>query len=186
MTIQLSLPDADEAGQVRRWYLPITDQASRSTDFEYHVTYGRFLGLGTSFAESHASSVPHPGGFVSRGVRCNACRWFETRIFRELVLPDGVEDLDALVDSAFTERDVRLGEYVMHFAGLSIVDGEVPLCRVETTRSPFTVVESMTTRRVTASGGPEAFIAKPAATALAEAAANDRQLAEAYVDRAVS
>lgn len=185
MTIQLSLPDADEAGQVRRWFLPITDLGSRSTDFEYHVAYGRFLGLGTSFTESHSANASHPGGFVARGIRCNACRWFETRIFRELVLPDGVDDLDALVDSTFTERDVRLGAYVMHFAGLSVVDGEVPLCRVETTSSPFTVIEAMTTRRVT-SGGPEAFIAKPAAHALAEAAANDRQLADAYVNRAVS
>lgn len=182
MTINLALPAADVAGDVRRWYLPVTPDGSRSSDYSYYVTYARFLGVGTSFTATHA---PHAGRFVDRGVRCNACRWFEARIFRELVLPTDVAELGDLVAAGLTVDDVDLGPYVLHFVGMSVVDDEVPFCRVETTASPFTVVESMTTRRTT-ERGPEAFIAKPAAHALAEAAAYDPQLADAYVNRAVS
>jgi hypothetical protein len=182
MTINLALPHADVAGDVNQWYLPVTPDGTRSADYGYYVTYARFLGLGTSFTASHA---PHERRFVDRGVRCNACRWFEARIFRELLLPAGVDDLAGLAAVGLTAADVELGGYVMHFVGMSIVDDEVPFCRVEQTTSPFTVVESMTTRRTT-ERGPEAFIAKPAAHALAEAAAYDRPLADAYVNRAVS
>lgn len=178
MLIQLPLPDVTETGQVRRWFLPLKEVGSHSTEFEYHPTYARFLGMGTSFTEHHTD---HPGRFVDRRTRCNACRWFETRIFRQVLLPPGVASLEDVDDP----RTVRVGDYVLHFAGMSIVDGEVPLCRVETTGSAFSVVELMTTRRVT-DRGPEAFIAKPAAHALAEAAAHDRDLADAYVNRAVS
>lgn len=183
MTTNLALPDADDAGTVRRWYLPLTPEDRRVDDLEYHVVYARFLGVGTSFTATHTRHVER---FVPKGVRCNACRWFEARIFREVVLPDGVDDLTELAASGLSERDVRAGPYVMHFAGMSIVDGEVPFCRVETTTSPYSVIESMTTRRTTVDRGPEAFIAKPAAHALAEAADNDRQLADAYINRAVS
>lgn len=183
MTTNLALPDAEEAGTVRRWYLPLTPDGQRTDDLEYHVTYARFLGVGTSFTATHTR---HDGPYVSRGVRCNACRWFEARIFRELVLPDDVGDLSELAARGLSERDVRAGPYVLHFVGMSIVRGEVPFCRVEVTTSPYTVIEAMTTRRTTAERGPEAFIAKPAAHALSEAAGNDRELAQAYVDRAVS
>lgn len=181
MTINLALPDADDAGQLRRWYLPIMPPGDRHGEFEYHVTFARFLGVGTSFAEQHTG---HPNDrFVDRGTRCNACRWFETRVFRELVLPPDVDDVASLdLEEATT---VQLGGYVLHSVGMSIVDGEVPRCKVDTTSSPYSVIELMTTRRMT-DQGPEAFIAKPSARALAEAAAKDRDLADAYINRAVS
>jgi hypothetical protein len=190
MSMNDLLPDASLAGQVRRWFLPINAEARdrrdhgvrdvRTTDVEYYQPYARFLGLGTSHTEAHQD---HVGEFVTRGVRCNACRWFEARIFRELVLPDGVGSLDELDDA--DARQVTLGEYVIHSAGMSEVRGEVPFFRYETTRSPYMVIELMTTRRTT-DRGPEAFLAKPAAHALAEAVEFDVALREAYVNRAVS
>lgn len=190
MTINLALPEPDEAGQVRRWYLPLREAGARDDEYRYHVTYARFLGMGTSHTASHTASVPHPDGFVARGVRCNACRWFEARLFRELLLPPGVDDvaelaeLTSVVGESSSPR-ARLGGYVLHSVGMSVVPDEVPFCRVEETTSSFSVVELMTTRRVTEQG-PQAFIAKPAAYALAEASARDSDLADAYVNRAVS
>lgn len=178
MTTELLLPDADDAGQIRRWYLPVNDRGSRSDDVEYYRTYGRFLGVGTSHAPQHQ---PHAEPFVSRGVRCNACRWFEARVFRELELPAGVDDVAQLDQPA----QARLGNYVLHFAGMSIVDGEVPFYRYETTSSPHMVIEHMTTRRLT-ERGPEVFLAKPSAQALAVSANFDRELRDAYENRAVS
>lgn len=186
MTIDLALPTAEDTGQVRRWYLPLRAAGDRQDELQYHVTYARFLGVGTSYSPIHAPNVPHPGGFVPRGVRCNACRWFEARVFREVLLPEGVRSLDELVaEGTDAASRVQLGGYVLHSVGMSVVDGEVPFCRVEETRSAFTVVELMTTRRVTDQGA-QAFIAKPAAYALSEAAAKDPDLADAYINRAVS
>lgn len=187
MMIEPALPTADDTGQVRRWYLPVQSTGyprddERDDELEYMIVYARFLGVGSSQASTHARGAPHPDGFVTRGVRCNACRWFETRVFRELLLPDEVNDIADLVGDEVALRRVQLGNYVIHSVGMSVVDGEVPLCSVAETRSPFTVVELMTTRR----GGTEPFIAKPSARALSEAADNDPQLADAYVNRAVS
>lgn len=185
MTINLALPTREDAGQLRRWYLPIKPPGDREEEFQYHVTYARFLGLGTSFAETHSGHRDRE--FVDRGTRCNACRWFETRVFRELVLTLGGQDVESLATDDLRDAlaDARLGDYVLHSVGMSIVDGEVPYCKVDVTTSPFSVVELMTTRRVT-DQGPQAFIAKPAAYALSEASGRDRDLADAYINRAVS
>ena len=178
MTTEPLLPDASDAGLVRRWYLPVNETDRQAREPEYYVTYARFLGMGTSHVTVHSA---HDEPFVTRGRRCNACRWFEARIFRELVLPDGVDDLGDVSDPA----TVSLGDYVVHNAGLSIVTGEVPFYRYETTRSPHRVIEAMTTRRLT-DRGPEVYLAKPSAAALAAAAALDADLEDAYVNRAVS
>jgi hypothetical protein len=178
MSTNTLLPDAELAGDVRRWYLPVDAvDGARSDDPEHLVLYGMFLGLGSSRTDAHQ---PHRERYVPRGIRCNACRWFEARIFRELLLPAGVDDLAQLTDPG----DARPGDYVVHSAGMSIADDEVPLFRYETTGSPFMVIELMTTRRRTDSGS-EVFLAKPAARALAEAAQYDAQLREAYIQRAV-
>lgn len=179
-SIDMLLPGADDAGTTRRWYLPLNNEGrGRDAEVEYYTTYARFLGVGSSHTERHQD---HNGRrFVERGVRCNACRWFEARIFREVILPDGVDDVTDVQDPS----DVRLGDYVLHYAGLSIVDGEVPFCRYDTTPSPHSVIELMTTRRTTAIG-PQVFLAKPAAHALAVAAEFDAKLRDAYVNRAVS
>lgn len=181
MTTQPLLPDVSDAGLVRRWYLPLNQEPGSTDDTPHLAVYARFLGAGTSHTESHSRSAPHPGGHVPRGVRCNACRWFEARIFRELVLPDGVDSLDDLDD----DTTVQTGEYVVHYAGMSIVSGEVPFYRYETTTSPYAVIEGMTTRRST-DRGPEVYLAKPSARALAEASGYDVELRDAYENRAVS
>lgn len=171
------LPDASDAGLVRRWYLPVNEDDRRDLVHSYE-TYARFLGMGTSHVVAH---VAHDEPYVPRGVRCNACRWFEARIFRELTLPDGASALDDVADA----DDVRLGDYIVHSVGGTVVPGEVPLYRFEEAASPFSVIELMTTRRLT-DRGPEAFLAKPSAAALAAAAGFDADLARAYVQRAVS
>lgn len=186
MTTDKLLPSASDAGQLRRWYLPVREAGlPAGTEPEYYVTYGRFLGLGTSHIELHTDHIyetdDHPAmPYVRRGERCNACRWFEARIFREVDLPDGVERVEDLDDPT----QARLGAYIVHNAGMSIVPGEVPLYRYETTRLPLMVIELMTTRRVSDSG-PQVFLAKPSAHALASAATFDAELREAYLDRAV-
>lgn len=187
MSTNTLLPAVDDAGDVRRWFLPIQGTASLEdrNDADFIATYARFLGMGSSFTVDHTGHRfrrPIPSEFVRRGERCNACRWFEVRVFRELILPAGVTSIRQLTEPS----DVDLGEYILHYAGMSIVTGEIPFYRYETTASPYTVIESMTTRRNTPDRGSEVFLAKPAARALAEASANDRQLADAYVNRAVS
>lgn len=178
MTTELLLPTASDAGRVRRWFLPVND-ANSQVELEYYRPYARFLGLGSSHTPEH-SDQPHPGGFVTRRLRCNACRWFEARIFRELVLPDGNDEDDELPPTT-----AELGAYVVHNAGMSIVPGEVPLYRYDTTPSPDSVVELMTTRRTTDDGSPRVFLAKPAASVLAAASVFDPQLRDAFRDRAV-
>lgn len=177
------LPDIDQAGDVQTWYLPVKGSSTDpldTSDVDVYRTYARFLGMGSSRTSVHQN---HPRTrYVRRGDRCNACRWFEIRIFRELELPPGVESIERVLDPA----QVRLGNYIMHSSGMSIVDGEVPLMRYEATASPFQVIESMTTRRVTTESGPQVYLAKPAARALAEASGYDQQLADAYINRAVS
>lgn len=185
MTTELLLPDATDAGRVRRWYLPVNEVAGGDPDQEsnYYITYARFLGLGTSHTSNHSDHRTRDhdrSEYVRRGERCNACRWFEARIFRELELPDGVASLEELDDPT----QARLGQYIIHNAGMSIVPSEVALYRYEVTSSPYMVVELMTTRRVT-DGKPQVFLAKPSAHALASAAEYDPALRGAYLDRAV-
>lgn len=183
MQIQKLLPGASDAGAVRRWYLPLSNEGSvRDADPEYYTTYARFLGVGSSHIDRHANHVGDEP-FVRKGVRCNACRWFEARIFREVELPDGVERIEDVTDE--NKDQVRLSDYVIHYVGMSVVNREVPFCRYETTPSAHMVIESMTTRRTT-ENGPVVFLAKPSAHALAAAAAFDELLHDAYINRAVS
>lgn len=190
MQIQKLLPGASDAGTVRRWFLPLNNETSgRDAEVEYYPTFARFLGGGSSHTERHQDH--HGQTWVPRGTRCNACRWFEARIFREFELPADLDlDVEPSDDAGHDAllpdpRDLRLGNYVIHYAGMSIVDGEVPFCRYETTPSAHAVIESMTTRRTTESG-PVVFLAKPSAHALAVAAAFDVDLRDAYENRAVS
>lgn len=186
-SINLALPGADDAGITRRWYLPTNnDDGGRNAETKYDIVYARFLGVGSSRTDRHINHATNGRGvvterFVKKGVRCNACRWFEARIFRELRLPEGVEEVAQLTDPA----QATPGDYVIHYAGMSIVDGEVPFCRSETTPSAYAVIESMTTRRTT-ENGPVVFLAKPAAHALAAAVEFDAKLRGAYENRAVS
>lgn len=152
------LPDTSRVSQVDRWALPIRDAGVLEL-------YGRLLGVSSSRRVEHmghaADTVPGPY------VRCGMCRWFEARIFRELLQVDTPTD-----------------RFLVHFAGRSAVPGETIRPRYEYASSALEVVELLTTRR--ASPGQEPFLTAPAARVLAQASGFDDELREAYLDRAVS
>lgn len=116
----------------------------------------KFLGLATSRRNHH-----HPGrSYVLQDRTCGGCRWFEPRIFRE----------------AGGQR-----RYLVYLAGMTIVPGESPRIRYEWALSGHEVVEILTTRR----RDEDAHLSKPAALVLAQAAAFDSELNDAWVNRAV-
>jgi hypothetical protein len=182
--IALSVPNYQQLGEVSRWYLPLPNRDDEDGDMEYYRTVARFVGFGTSWTDNHWG---HRERFVPRGNRCNACRWFEIRIFRELDIEPTDVAPNADLERQFrdAERAGELGDYVVYKAGMSIVPDEIPYVRYDKISSPFEVVEALTTRRHTDSG-PQAFITKPSAMALASGARFDVELADAYVNRAVS
>jgi hypothetical protein len=211
--ISLQLPEYRRIGEVRRWYLPLPTRVAavaadehdsdldktivddttapelpvangEDVDIDYYRMIAKYIGHGSSWTDNHWN---HREEFAPRGSRCNACRWFELRIFRELdVDPNDVSpDTDLTELYQRTNRNDQLGQFVVYKAGMSIVDGEIPYCRYDLISSPHEVVEALTTRRLTDSG-PVAFITKPSAMALASAARYDEDLESAYVNRAVS
>lgn len=119
---------------------------------------GRFLGMSSSQRTGHNDRVPHPGGFASAGDQCQTCRWTEIRIFR-------TDD----------------GWYVIHRAGHSIVPDELSRYQFTRVRTAYEVVESLTSR----TNGVASLHRRPA-MALAQAAAYDVPLRDAYENRAVS
>jgi hypothetical protein len=181
--ISLSVPNYERIGDVGRWYLPLPSRDDDG-DMEYYRTVARFVGFGSSWTDNHWG---HREEFVPRGSRCNACRWFEIRIFRELDVDPATVSTDADVVQLFRDATDahELGDYVVYKSGMSVVPDEIPYCRYDKISSPFEVVEALTTRRHT-DNGPQAFITKPSAMALASGARFDVELADAYVNRAVS
>lgn len=205
-----ALPGLDLVGQVDTWAL-----ATGSASLSVHA---RFLGYSTSHRADH--NPRHAGQPYAptrrrgeRGqMRCSACRWFESRIFREV---DGQR------------------RYLIHLAGMSVVPGEATRASHEWVRSGYEVVEALITRRReprqparcpvcdgtglvsrppgTAGdqrgygGAPttrtygcqscdghgvlfseESFLTQPAARVLAQAAGFDHEIHDAYVNRTVS
>lgn len=121
---------------------------------------GRIIGAGTSESRDHN----HPGDYMTPGIasgerrlKCSACRWQETTIF-------------------VTDDD----RFVVHTVGRSIVPGESDRHRVTFTSSAYEIVEVLTVK-----GNKEPFLPDPSARALAQAAAVDDDVQEAYVNRAV-
>jgi hypothetical protein len=124
--------------------------------------YARFLGFSSSYQPQH---YDHVDAFAQFDERCRACRWFEPRIFREV-------------------NDQR--RYLIHRTGCSSVPGEVMLTAHEWVRSPHEVIEALTTRRRNRRTGDRTpYLTQPAARVLAQAAAYDKDLTLAYIDRAV-
>lgn len=155
--VVVNLPTVRDVGRVALWVLPTSDGAD-----EVRID-GQFLGVSSSCANYHQ----HPGGeYATLGKKCRACRWFEPRIFRE-----------------------RAGErrYLVHRTGRSIVPDELTLTSHEWVRGPYGVIESLTTRRRDPStGSRDPYLTYPAARVLAQAAAYDDDLEQAYIDRAVA
>jgi hypothetical protein len=122
--------------------------------------HARFLGVSTSYVAHHNHSTDRA---ARSDERCRACRWFEPRIFREV----GGQQ-----------------RYLVHRTGRSVVPGEETYTSHEWVSGAHEVIEVLTTRRNGQRSVP--FLTHPAARVLAQAASNDRQLSNAYVNRAVA
>ena len=124
--------------------------------------HGIILGSATSEDKQHN----HPGDYLPASAQpaggkrpsCSACRWFAVALYDD------------------TDTD----EYVVHTIGRSIIPGEIDYARVSRTQSAYEVVEILTVRQKGA-----VFIAAPSLRALAQAAALDDDIRDAYINRAV-
>lgn len=158
MTTHDTLPGPDDVNTHGRWKLPVIEG-----EIPVSVT-GLFIGMASSRRSGHNTRVPHEyrGRFSRPGPEsnCSTCRWTETRVIRE----DG-------------------GGYAVHILGLSLVPGETLRCTrgVVRVRTAYEVVESLTSR---VAGG--AHLTRTPAMALAQCAAYDVPLRDAYENRAVS
>lgn len=132
-----------------------------------HTFNGRIIGAGTSEAQHHnhaedwlapsSPAAPDTAGALPRRRKCSACRWLETTLYR-----------------------TAEGKYVVHTIGRSIVPGEIDYIRVTFTPSAYEMVEILTVK-----SGREPYIPDPSARALAQAASDDDDVQDAYVNRAV-
>lgn len=106
----------------------------------------------------------HPGRHAAPGRRCSACRWIEITILRT-------------TDDTYLVRQV----------GRTRVPGETTRDRLDETVSPYEVVELLTLRRrdrLTNAVAP--VMPACSARALAQAAARDEAVLDAYENRAVA
>lgn len=117
---------------------------------------GQFLGMASSQRDTHNRTTFHAAGYAPKGRPCSACRWSVFRVFR-----DGTG-------------------YLIHHTGVSAVPGETMRFRNERVKTAYEVVESLTTRR-----NRTAFLTVAAARVLAQCAAYDVPLRDAYENRAV-
>lgn len=162
--------------ETRTWTLPTLEYGFDTVDgpdvnspFSHDLKTITFIGvmLGVSTTHRPTHICDYPSGYAPRSLRCGACRWFETRIFKL-----------ANADS----ESLRGMRYVLHYVGRSIVPGEVDLPRYELVRGGHEVVEAYTVRKEHA----QPFITKPGAKVLAQAAHLDPEIEDAYVNRATA
>lgn len=166
MTTYTDLPTAEAAGERAAWVLPVGRSGGTHT-----VNDATFLGYGSTERSRHKN---HDGSeFAPQGVKCPACRWYESRLFK-LHPP-------ASAGTGTDNGSSRRQHYLIHHVGASNVPGEVDLCRYEETYSAHGVVEAFTVRPH--SGKP--FLTRPGALVLAGAAAHDNEVETAWVNRAV-
>lgn len=168
MSTHLTLPTGDDVGVRQRWELPL----GRDAVGEPHTLEdATFLGFGTTRTSRHTNHEDSDYASANGKVRCSACRWYETRLFR--------------VHGANPQR------YLVHHTGASRVPGEVYFYRYEEAFSAHQVVELFTIRPhpddVDSHGRQRTpFITRPGAIVLAMAAGHDDAIDDAYVNRAVS
>lgn len=127
---------------------------------------GRLLGAGSSRREQHSHNTNTQIVVTARAVgktdamqRCAACRWSEIYVFK--------------TDTQF----------IVYTLGPSIIPGEHTRAKVSYASSAFEVVELATVRHGQRS---QPFLPAAHARALAMAAADDDDIADAYVNRAVA
>lgn len=151
---------------LHHWAVDTDDNGS------HHEFMGRLIGFASSEKQRHNHGGSSTDGTYSQDARriterCGACRWQETRIF--------------LLD----EKDhvYHGGKFAVHTLGVSILSGERVRARLSFVNTGFEVVELLTVRK-----GEHAapYIPGASARALAMAAASDRDLKDAYVNRAVA
>lgn len=92
-------------------------------------------------------------------------RWFEVDVYRRENVHDGV----------------RVDDYVVHTRGMTAIEGERTLSRIEVTTSPYEIIELLTVIRER-----RQFLPRQSARALAQAAQWDDGVRDAYVNRAVT
>jgi len=120
---------------------------------------GRLIGSGNSVSVFHTNHDGYAYASQVPGVskvKCRACRWNDVALYR-------TDD----------------GAYIVHTRGRTVCPGEVDFGRLARTTSALEVVELLTVR-----ANPP-FITLPGARALAQAAEDDDDLHDAYVNRAV-
>lgn len=176
-------------------------------DEEEIEIHGRLIGFATSRRDEHTHPIVvttptereltvdrdlvadpitvHVPRYVRAGERCSACRWFEVRIF--LVDHEYGDDCDCDVPpdvtvctNATCGRVAPRGRYLVLTYGLTIVPGETHKRRAAWTSSPYEIIEILTQRNQ-----GKAFLPATSAQVIAQAAACDRGIETAYVNRAV-
>lgn len=156
--------DTDIEAEIAAWEEHLVTQPRRLAEAaatKYRTTITEYL--------NELADDEYPKRYAPPGDRCSACRWFEVRIFE--------------VDSYKNDNGAWVSgdKYLVLTCGLSDVPGEVAKRRAHWTNSPFAVLEALTQRR-----GSTAFLPATSARVLAEAAAVDADIADAYVNRAVA
>lgn len=163
VTTRLELPTGRDAGRRGEWEIPVGRDGQLRT-----LDDATFLGFGSTERSRHQN---HPDSdFGAPGVKCPACRWYESRLFRV--------------------HDENPHHYLIHHVGASAVPGEVDWCRYEEAFSAHEVVELFTVRPnpddVDGRGRQRTpFLTRPGAHVLAVAAAHDDEVDDAYVNRGV-
>lgn len=154
----VNLPSVDRIGSKDNWNLRIPQIGDELRSIKFT---GKFLGLGSSRRAFHSG---HAGVYANAALkeRCSACRWFEVRIFKN-----------------------NEGWYLVYRLGRTSVPGEDNRISYEWVPSSYEVVEVLTSR-YHANGRTVTELTGPAARVLAQAAAYDDDLRDAYVDRATA
>jgi hypothetical protein len=157
-----TLPGVESVGSSNdtQFTVPIVD--SNVTNGELTKTFlGDFVGHASTYRPNH---FRHTTEFMdpTTGLKCNRCRWFELRIF-------------------YNHSDSC---YLLHFAGRSIVPGEVQRYRTE---DPVTAYELIETLQAQTSHGANSNsgerLTAPALRALSQAAGFDKDIEKAYRSR---
>jgi hypothetical protein len=129
---------------------------------------GQLLGFSSSQRPYHNHPDPRDMRQYPEEWKCSACRWFEVTII-------------------YVPADET---YAVYTVGRSALNGEQPRPRIQFTQSPHEIIEMLTDRRRRHATDAEAGSSQPrlpvaAAHCLAQAAAVDPDIEDAYVNRAV-
>jgi hypothetical protein len=126
---------------------------------------GVLLAWGSSESGDHRDHANTD--YAPKGVKCSACRWLEVELYSKF--PDQVN-----------EDNGQGSMYVVVTRGPSIVPGERDYEKITFTESAYEVVEVLTVRKTR--GTQSTFLPPQHARALAQAAAHDDGIKDAYLE----